>query len=107
MRRNRRLIPFVTLLLITMSATFAVVRADGPVATPGVTTLTGLRSWSAPSNTRIVLAFSATVTPVAPDSGRSRELVIAFPGEVLPRAAGVPSMLAVKDGLIEDRKSVV
>ena len=93
--------PFLTLLLITMSASFAAVRADGPVATPGVTTLTGLRSWSAPSNTRVVLAFSATVTPVAPDSGRSRELVIAFPGESLPRAADVPSMLAVRDGLID------
>ena len=92
---------FVTLLLITMTASFAAARADSPVGPPGVTTLTGLRSWSAPSNTRIVLAFSATVTPVAPDSGRSRELVIAFPGEILPRAADVPSMLAVKDGLID------
>ncbi len=92
---------FVTTLLIATSASFAAVRADGPVATPGVTTLTGLRSWSAPSNTRVVLAFSAMVTPVAPDSGKSRELVVAFPGETLPRAADVPSMLAVRDGLID------
>ena len=48
-----------------------------------------------------MLAFSATVTPVAPDSGRSRELVIAFPGESLPLATGVPSTLGVRDGLVD------
>ncbi len=93
--------PFVAMLLSVMLGTFVQGRADSPAAAPGVTSLTGLRSWSGPSNTRVVLAFSATVTPVAPDSGRSRELVIAFPGETLPRAEGVPSMLGVRDGLVD------
>jgi len=101
-RGIRRLMSSGALLMTALlGASVATVRADSPLLIPGMTSLTGLRSWSAPSNTRIVLAFSATVTPVVPDSGRSRELMIAFPGETLPRAANVPSVLGVRDGLVD------
>ena len=45
--------------------------------------LTGLSSWSAPATTRVVFDFSAPVTPVAPDSGRSCALVVSVPGQPL------------------------
>jgi len=63
--------------------------------------LTGLRSWSAPTSTRVVFDFSAPVTLVAPDSGRSSALVVSVPGQQLMRAAGVPAVLAVRDGLVD------
>jgi N-acetylmuramoyl-L-alanine amidase len=63
--------------------------------------LTGLRSWSAPASTRVVFDFSAPVTPVAPDSGSSRSLVVSLPDQPLARSAGVPEVLAVRDGLVD------
>lgn len=63
--------------------------------------LTGLRSWSSPASTRIVFDFSAPVTPVAPDSGRSRALVVSLPDQPLARSAGVPEVLGVRDGLVD------
>jgi len=64
-------------------------------------TLTGLRSWSAPTSTRVVLDFSAAVTPVVPDSGTTHRLAIAVPGEAVARAANVPAVLRVGDGVID------
>ena len=63
--------------------------------------LTGLRSRSAPTSTRVVFDFSAPVMLVAPDSGRSRALVVSVPGQPLLREAGVPAVLAVRDGLVD------
>jgi N-acetylmuramoyl-L-alanine amidase len=63
--------------------------------------LTGLRSWSAPASTRVVFDFSAPVTPVAPDSGRTRALVVSLPDQPLARSPGVPEVLAVRDGLVD------
>ena len=64
-------------------------------------TLTGLRSWSAPTNTRVVFDFSAPVSPVAPDSGTSDRLTIILPGTAIQRVPGVPALLGVKDGTID------
>ncbi len=75
--------------------------ADATPSLPAGIVLVGLHAWSAPSNTRTELAFSHSVTPVAPDSGRGRELILAFPGEPLPRMDGVPSLLAVRDGVVD------
>ena len=36
-------------------------------------TVTGVRSWPAPANTRVVFDLSGEVTLVAPDSGRTNE----------------------------------
>jgi len=70
-------------------------------AVPRAAALTGLKSWTAPAETRIVLSFSGAVTHVSPDSGRSRELIVTFPGEALPRAADVPAALGVHDGVVD------
>src|SRR5262245_12031873 len=64
-------------------------------------TLTGLRSWSAPTSTRVVFDFSAIVTVVAPDSGISRRLTITIPGESIIRSQGVPEQLKVSDGVVD------
>ena len=91
------------LMLALLAVAVGAMPADRPASAASSTpaSLTSMRSWSAPSNTRIVLDFSAIVTPVAPDSGRGRQLQIAFPGEALPRAAGVPGTLQVRDGLVD------
>src|SRR5262249_51194089 len=66
----------------------------------GSVQLTGLRSWSAPTSTRIVFDLSRAVTPVAPDSGRSPGLTIALPTEAVERV-GVPAVLRVLDGVVD------
>jgi N-acetylmuramoyl-L-alanine amidase len=63
--------------------------------------LVAMRSWSAPASTRIVFDFSSVVAHVAPDSGDSHSLLITVPGEPVARAAGVPEMLQVGDGVVD------
>jgi N-acetylmuramoyl-L-alanine amidase len=75
--------------------------AAGATSATAQTSLMAVRSWSAPTSTRIVFDFSAPVTPVAPDSGRARGLVVSVPGEPIVPAAGVPMMLGVRDGLVD------
>ena len=76
--------------------------ADAAAAPPSATvTLGALRSWSGPTNTRIVLDFSRAVTPVAPDSGVSPRLTLTVPGETVVRADGVPTVLRVADGTVD------
>lgn len=94
--------PHFALRLAVLIAALLSCAGPGPAASAarGVF-LTGLRSWSAPTSTRVVFDFSAPVTHVAPDSGRSRALVVSVPGQQMLRAAGVPAMLAVRDGLVD------
>jgi N-acetylmuramoyl-L-alanine amidase len=66
-----------------------------------VTVLNGMRSWSAPTSTRIVFEFSQGITAVAPDSGRSRDLVITVPVETVRLGPGVPVALGVRDGIVD------
>lgn len=68
--------------------------------TSGVT-LSGMRSWSSPTGTRVVIDFSAPVDVVAPDSGASRQLVVTVPGQVIARGSAVPLVLGVRDGVID------
>lgn len=63
--------------------------------------LNAVRSWSAPTHTRVVFDFSSTVFAVAPDSGASTQLVLTIPGEHVARAQDVPNLLKVEDGVIE------
>jgi N-acetylmuramoyl-L-alanine amidase len=84
-------------VVITALLVFA---GPGPAAARGVF-LTGLRSRSAPTSTRVVFDFSAPVMLVAPDSGRSCALVVSVPGQQLLREAGVPAVLTVRDGLVD------
>ena len=74
--------------------------AAGPVQ------LTGMRTWSAPAGTRIVLDFSAEVVPVAPDSGSGSQLVVAVPTPGISAAAGVPPRLVVSDSAVERVESI-
>jgi N-acetylmuramoyl-L-alanine amidase len=67
----------------------------------GTVGLTGLRSWSAPTSTRVVFDFSGPVSPVAPDSGWTRRLAITLPGESIERSTSVPAMLRVGDGVVD------
>jgi N-acetylmuramoyl-L-alanine amidase len=59
-----------------------------------------MRSWSAPTSTRVVFDFSEPVAMVAPDSGRTRGLTVRVP-DALEIAAGVPRVLAVRDGVVD------
>jgi len=72
----------------------------GDATTPPVT-LTGARSWSAPANTRVVFDFTSEVTPVAPDSGRTHELVVSVPGIAVLRADAVSAHVPVADGVVD------
>jgi len=64
-------------------------------------TVGAVRSWSSPTSTRIVIDFSRTVAPVAPDSGAAAKLAVTVPGESVVLAAGVPSLLRVGDGVVD------
>jgi N-acetylmuramoyl-L-alanine amidase len=106
MRLRSRLAVAAIALLLAIGAAGAAqaveaAGAAGAAAFPPATLLSGLRSWSAPTGTRVVFDFSAQVTHVAPDSGFARALVVTVPGEPLERAAGVPAVLPVRDGLVD------
>ncbi|MBI5169857.1 MAG: N-acetylmuramoyl-L-alanine amidase [Candidatus Eisenbacteria bacterium] len=75
------------------------VHADGPA--PAEPSITAVRSWSAPSNTRIVFDFSKGVDAVMPDSGAGRQLVVRVPASGLVLAPGVPRFLAVGDSAVD------
>src|SRR5262247_1935908 len=84
-----------------LAAAPALAQPTALAAPQGTVRLTGLRSWSAPTSTRIVLDFSRRIVPVAPDSGRSPSLTISLPMDALERAAGVPAVLHVGDGVVD------
>lgn len=64
-------------------------------------TLTAIRSFSGPENTRIVFELSRAAVFVTPDSGQTRDLVISLPGEATARSANVPTVLPVRDGVVD------
>jgi N-acetylmuramoyl-L-alanine amidase len=68
--------------------------------------LTGMRTWSSPGGTRVVLDFSAAVVPVAPDSGIGPQLVVAIPTPGITAAAGVPSSLALSDSAVQHVEAI-
>ncbi len=81
-------------------------RAQAPSAPADATaphapvSITSIRSWASPTSTRLVVDFSAMVAHVAPDSGLSRAVLVTVP-EPATRAAGVPEVLRVGDGLVD------
>jgi N-acetylmuramoyl-L-alanine amidase len=75
-------------------------RADEPRSRVPVI-LTGLRTWTAPSGTRLVLDFSRPVDAVMPDSGAAARVVISVPVAGLSRPDSVPTVLAVRDTAID------
>lgn len=78
----------------------ALSRADGPPTGSGVS-LMGVRSWNSPSGTRLVFDWSREVTPVAPDSGRTRQLVVSVPGGPVILADSVQTRMALRDGVVD------
>ena len=103
----RRALSLALLLVSTAIAALSppAVAEEGGAAVAAVAvappTLTGLRSFTGPENTRIVFEFSRPAAFVAPDSDRSRQVTITIPGEPVARAAGVPAVLLVRDGVID------
>lgn len=91
------------LLALALAATGGFARADSP----GPLAVTGLRAWSAPSNTRIVFDFSQVVAPVMPDSGSASQLVVSVPSPGIVSAAGVPATLAVGDTAVDSVVTVL
>ncbi len=76
--------------------------AGAPVAAAAETlTLTGMRSWSAPTQTRVVMDFSSVVDAVFPDSGSGRELVLRLPAVAFAAGSDVPRRLEVTDGVVD------
>lgn len=73
----------------------------GASADEAAPSLTGLRTWANPSGSRVVFDFASPVTPVAPDSGDSRDLVIALPGAGFSIAPSVATRLSVRDGSVD------
>ena len=74
--------------------------ADGPPAGRGMS-LMGVRSWNSPSGTRLVFDWSREVTPVAPDSGRTRQLVVSVPGGPVILADSVQTRMRLLDGVVD------
>ena len=94
----------LTCLTVALVLAGAVSPRSGEGAAPQATghpTLTSLRAWSAPGSTRLVLDFSVAVTPVAPDSGDSSELVVSLPTPGLERIGEVPTLMRVGDGVVD------
>lgn len=91
------------LRLLTTAALLAPLAAHAQTPAPARSpvVVSGVRSWSSPAATRIVFDFSAPVTPVAPDSGTTRELYVSVPGVALQRGPGVPVVRGVRDGLVD------
>ena len=89
------------LFAIAMTALAAIPVPAAPALAAEPVTLQSVRSWSSPTHTRIVFDLSSDITPIAPDSGRTAELVIAVPGERLQLAPGVPRELAIADGVVD------
>jgi len=87
-------------MLAAIALLIACVAPAAAIANPGVT-LQSLRSWSAPTNTRLVFDFSAPVTLAGPDSGESKLIVLSTPGERVSLAPGTPAILAVEDTAVD------
>jgi len=96
---KRSILPGIALAL-TLAGMALPARAVSP-ARPRGTSVTGLRAWSAPSSTRLVLDFTSDVTPVAPDSGEATSLVVSIPTPALGKDPEVPGSLNVSDGTVD------
>jgi len=77
-------------------------RAAAPIrrAAPANPSITSVRAWSAPENTRIVLDFDAEVA-VAPDSGEGGDVTVPLATPGLRRGGGVAQVMPVTDGVVD------
>jgi len=86
--------------ILIVAAALVAPALRGSAQTGGGASLTGIRSWASPTNSRIVLDFSEVVSTVSPDSGNARELVVTVPGR-LALGEGVERVLRVTDGVVD------
>jgi len=85
---------------LLLAALLAAGAAPG-AASGAAVTVTAVRSWPGPANTRVVFDLSAEATLVAPDSGRTQALAVTLPGVATTRGSGVPERLVVADGVVD------
>jgi len=94
----------LTTALMATAATRTPPRASARPAAAKSTrapSLTGLRSWSSPTGTRVVFDFSSPVTVAGPDSGVSSMLALSLPGERVTIANDVAPTLRVGDSVVD------
>jgi len=68
---------------------------------PAPLSVTAIRAYSAPTNTRIVFDFSRRVDAVMPDTGSASQLVISVPAPGIVPGSGVFTQLAVRDSAVD------
>ena len=102
-----RSIPYALALIGSLAGVVARAQTPAPPAAVEAsggsaksTTVTAVRSWQSPTGTRFVVEFSDLVSHVAPDSGESRTVLVTVP-ERLTRAADVPEVFRIGDGLVD------
>lgn len=93
-------IPALLTILLAWLVPAAPAAADGPPGGSGMS-LMAVRSWSSPTGTRLVFDWSREVTPVAPDSGRTAQLVVSVPGGPVVLGDSVATRLAPHDGVVD------
>ena len=73
------------------------------VAAPASTTatVTGVRSYTGPTATRVVVEFSRPVAHVAPDSGLANRVMMSVPGEPVALGNGLATRIGVNDGVVD------
>jgi N-acetylmuramoyl-L-alanine amidase len=92
-------------LALALAASGSAMAQDGAPAPTGPQ-VTGIRAWTNPGGTRLVLEFSTEVVPVAPDSGGGPQLVVAVPTPGIAPAPGVSTSLAVDDSAVTRVESI-
>jgi len=97
MRMERSHLIVIGLALALLAPGPRSARADAP---PPVT-LTSVRSWTAPANTRVVFDFSSPVDAVMPDSGNAVQLVIRVSAPGIVPGTNAPGVLAVRDSTVD------
>lgn len=96
---RRRIIDWTVAATLALACGAPGVRAEaGP---PESVTLTSLRTWAAPGNTRVVFDFTSPVTPVTSDSGLADRLVVRIPSERIRMAPDVSARLVVGDSTVD------
>jgi N-acetylmuramoyl-L-alanine amidase len=101
--RRASALPMALLAFGLVFAALAAAQGQPPAPAGGAkpVTLLAMRSWSAPTNTRVVFEFSAPVTTAGADSGESPGIVITLPGERVALGLGVQPLLAVRDSAVD------
>jgi N-acetylmuramoyl-L-alanine amidase len=92
-------------VIATLALGLALAAPGGPVPAradaPAAPVVTGIRAWSAPTNTRIVFDFSQVVAPVMPDSGAASQVVVSVPAPGIVLGGGVLVAMAVGDSAVD------